>query len=489
MKFRIAVGGIHIESSTFTPYISGTADFRLREGEELLQRYPWQRDFPEVELCPLVHAGALPGGIVSRAFVDLWLGKFLTALKEVMAQGPLDGLLFDIHGAMSMEGSDDAEGELLARIRELTGPDLCIAASMDLHGNVSDLLFQEADILTCYRTAPHIDEAETRLRAFRLLLDTLKNKQRHLYRCKVDIPILLPGEKTSTETEPGRSLYARVADLCAAGDIMDCSLWMGFPWADQARCHAVAAAFGCDHEACERAALTLARQFWDQREAFGFVGPVAQPEDAVRQALAAATKPFFISDTGDNPGAGGADDMVVFLRDFIRIYTAEKSAQRVLFASVRDELTARQAHQAGIGAKLSIALGGRIDPSFGGPVGLDVTVKYCFEQKATGAAAVLAMGNIDIIVTARRFQYGREAYFRQAGLKAWDDYDIIVVKMGYLEPELSRAARGWVMALSPGAVDQNIAELPFAKLKQPLFPRQSDFSPELRPVTVCRPMI
>lgn len=487
MKLRIAAGGIHIESSTFTPYISGAADFRIREGETLLSRYPFAADFPDVELIPLMHAGALPGGVVSRDFVTWWKGAFTEKLKAVLEEGPLDGFLFDIHGAMSMEGSDDAEGELLRDIRALLGPDVCISVSMDLHGNVSDLLFANADLFTCYRTAPHIDEPETRRRAFAKLLEIIRRGRHGLVRTKVDLPLLLPGEKSSTEVEPGRRLYAMIPELEAEEGIADCALWMGYPWADQPRCHAAVVVSGYAPEKTEAAAMSLAEAVWQARGEFSFVAPAASPAKAIEEALSSPAKPFFISDTGDNPGAGGANDMVVFLRDFLPVHQAKAPHKKVLFASIKDEETVAEAYKRREGMPLAVRLGGRIDPSFGGPLELEVTVRRFYEDEASGKGVVLSAGAADIIVTSRRHQFGTKAYFQSAGVEAFTDYDIIVVKMGYLEPDLSRAAAGHVMALTPGAVDQNIESMPFKKLSAPLYPRQGDFEARLRPLTLHSP--
>ena len=212
MTYRIALGGIYIESSTFTPYVSDRRDFTILEGEALLALYPWLKDFPEAECIPLIRARALPGGVVKRAFVAEWLEAFTKHWEALAKDKAADGLFLDLHGAMSFEGSEDAEGDLLRTIRRLTGPECCISASMDLHGNVSDALFETADFLTAYRTAPHVDEAETQKRAFAKLLEIIGNQRKDLVRSKVDLPILLSGEMSSTECEPGKSLYGKIED-------------------------------------------------------------------------------------------------------------------------------------------------------------------------------------------------------------------------------------------------------------------------------------
>ncbi len=475
MRFRIAIGGIHIESSTFTPYLSGDADFTIRRGAELLAFYPFLEQFDDkVEFVPLVNARALLGGVVGRQFYDTWHKEFFELLQGAIEQAPIDGILFDIHGAMSVEGSVDAEGELAEALRAFIGERPFIATTMDLHGNVSDKLFANSDLLTCYRTAPHIDVQETKLRALTNLVSCLEDK-RPIVRAKVDIPILLSGEMTSTEVQPGRGLYRLIDDICQHAGVFDASIWMGFPWADQARCHAAVVVCGTDQPVVEQQAKQLAEKFWTLRDQFAFVGPTADSETAISEALQSTVKPFFISDTGDNPGAGGAGDMNLLLKAFV----TQKIAKKVLFASLFDGETIQLLYRHQVGDALTIQLGGKVDRSFGGPLTVDITIERFFADEVAGKCALVSCANIYIIVTENRFQYGSKRAFQQAGVNSFADFDIIVVKMGYLEPDLSAAAKGWVMALTPGAVNQDIVNVTYQHLKQPLYPFDNNFDANL----------
>lgn len=478
-KMRIAAGGIHIESSTFTPYLSGEKDFHVLRGEDLRARYPFAQEDPRVEFLPLIHAGALPGGVVRKEFAEAWKHEFFKLLKKAMDEGGLDGLLFDIHGAMSMEGSVDAEGDFLSEIRKLVGGDVCISLSMDLHGNVSDRLFKNADLLTCYRTAPHVDQLETRKRAFQNLVEIIEKKRKDLVRVKVDIPMLLPGEKTSTEVEPGKSLYGQIPLLEKEEGILDCALWMGFPWADQPRCHAAVVATGYSSEKVEEVAMKLASKVWESRDEFKFVAPALPAKQAIQKAFWSERKPFFLSDTGDNPGAGGSDDMVIFLNEIIRAYGKNQSSKKLLYASIMDEETVRKAYRHSVGENCEFYLGGKIDPSYGGPLPLIAEIKRFYEDEASGPSVILSTGNLDVVVTSRRHQFATKEAFASAGVEDFADYDIIVVKMGYLEPDLKEAAADHIMALTPGAVNQKLESLPFHLLDSPLYPWDKDFDTEL----------
>src|SRR6476661_8239161 len=113
---RVAIGGIAIESSTFSPHRSRAADFTVVRGSALLAKYD---ALPStVDWIPLVHARALPGGAVERAFYDSIKTELLEGLRMSL---PLDGVYLDIHGAMTVVGMIDAEGDLAAAIREVVG--------------------------------------------------------------------------------------------------------------------------------------------------------------------------------------------------------------------------------------------------------------------------------------------------------------------------------------------------------------------------------
>lgn len=480
MRYNILVGGIHIESSTFTPYLSGKSDFTIFRGEDFLRLYPWLENYQEeVNLIPLTRARALPGGVVSREFYRQWWEEFSALLHAEMKKHRIDGFLLDIHGAMSVEGSMDAEGELASDIRKILGKEIPISCSMDLHGNVSDALFEACDLLTCYRTAPHIDIQETRERAFSNLWKLLKNPKQRIFRAKVDVPILLPGEKTSTEVEPAKSLYAEIPQLTADSAIWDAAIWMGFPWADQPRSHGYVVVCGSEKEKVDKACHHLAQRFWMSRQDFCFVGPTAPLEEAIDMALSSKQAPFFISDTGDNPGAGGAGDMNLVLRAFLQRNDKETIAKKVLFASIYDKECIDFIYQKRVGERLLLAPGGKIDPSFGAIADLEVTVDCLFENPIAGRSAMVHLDHLFIIITENRFQYGSWEYFQRSGLKSFADFDIIVVKMGYLEPDLSSAAAGWVMALTPGAVNQDLLRIPYQHRKKPLFPFEDDFEADL----------
>src|SRR5215217_4018154 len=225
---RIAIAGIAIESSTFTPALTDEAAFHAQYGKEVLSRYPFFAvDSPLLKRAiwiPTLHGHALPGGAVTREAYESLVNKTLDSLKKHL---PYDGLFFDIHGAMSVVGLDDPEGDFIIRIRKVIGTKTIISTSMDLHGNVSWRLAQNTDLITCYRMAPHEDAMETKKRAVANLLSRLESgKGKPAYKAYVAIPILLPGEKTSTRIEPAKSIYMKVKPASLQKGIVDAAIWV-----------------------------------------------------------------------------------------------------------------------------------------------------------------------------------------------------------------------------------------------------------------------
>ena len=301
---RIAAGGIAIECATFSPLLSELSDFRVLRGDEQLTRYPFASALEGLELAPLLQASAVPGGVVRRSAYDALKGEFL---ERLAAGAPWDGVYLDMHGAMAVEGLEDAEGDFIAAARAVAGPDCAISASYDLHGNLSAAIMEQLDLITAYRTAPHDDALETRERALRLLLRCLRDG-RLPHKAFIRIPLLLSGERTMTLIEPGRSIYAQIPRLIDDDAVLDASLLVGYTWADQARSQAAAVALGWDEAATWSAARALAGAYWDARHDFDFGVPVEEVDDCIRMALAAEASTVFLSDSGDNITAGAAGD-------------------------------------------------------------------------------------------------------------------------------------------------------------------------------------
>ncbi|MFF3381291.1 M81 family metallopeptidase [Streptomyces sp. NPDC002680] len=468
----IAVAGLGIESSTFSPARTEAPAFHPQRGADVLTRYPFLAPGEPLreaaEWRGALVGKALPGGTVTAAAFAQLSDELIDQLREL---GPLDGLWYDIHGAMTVEGVDDAEVVLLERIREVVGPDVIVSTSMDLHGNVSRELAHQSDLITCYRMAPHEDHMETKERAVRNLVDVLVSGAPRPVKAWIPVPVLLAGEQTSTRMEPARSVYAAVDEVEAAEGVLDAAIWVGYAWADEPRNRAAVVVTGFDEAAVSAGAERLARGFWEARSRFAFVAPTGSLDACLDEALASDARPYFISDTGDNPTAGGAGDVTWGLgRVLDRPEFKDPDGPTVIYASVPGPAAVEAAVAAGVGAVVTVTAGAEVDDRHARPLTMTGVVHAVRHgDRDAGTEVVLRVGSVHVILTRLRKPYHHENDFTDLDLDP-RGADLVLVKIGYLEPELFDMAVGWKLALTPGGVDQDLGRLGHRRIRRPMFP-------------------
>ena len=470
---RIAILGLAIESCTFSPALTHEAEFHAKQGDAIFQFYPFlNKDSllrQQATWIPLLIGRALPGGVVTKEAYASLVSKSIQLLKKNM---PYDGIFFDIHGAMSVQGMEDPEADFIKQIRSVVGYKVLISTSMDLHGNVSLDLAKNTDFITCFRMAPHEDEIETKRRAVSNLVTRLANgKGKPAYKAWVGIPILLPGEKTSTRIEPGKSLYAQLVPATNQTGIIDASIWIGYAWADAPRNHAAVVVTGDDKQKVTATAEAIANSFWEVRNDFVFVAPTATLEESLNLAIASKKQPYLISDMGDNPTAGGAGDVTWTLKKILeRKEFKQNDGPSLIYASIPGPILVKEAMKLGIGGKVNALVGAAIDNRYAPPIRLDGIVESIYKGDLNAEVEVVVkVGSVYIIVTQKRKPYHLESDFTRLGLNPRKSA-IVVVKVGYLVPELYNLRADWIMATTPGGVDQDLKRLKYKRIQRPMFP-------------------
>lgn len=464
---RIAFGGVHTECSTYNPVLIRMEDFRVIRGAAMAAApyFTFLHDF-DATFLPLVHGRAVPGGPVARDTYDQLKAEFLEGLKAAL---PLDGLYLAMHGAMFVEGMMNAEADWISSARALVGPACIIAASYDLHGNVSQPIIDALDIFSAYRTAPHIDVERTMHRAVEMLMDALRSgiRPRIVW---APVPVLLPGERTSTEDEPAKSLYATLPSFDAREGILDAALMVGYVWADEPRATASAVITGTDIAAMTQAATEVAQSYWDARTQFVFGVPTMPLDECITQALASPTHPVILADSGDNPTGGGVGDR----GDVLAAFAREDRAEGIIFAAITDPAACEAAFALGVGQEAVFGIGAALDSS-GTRVELSCTVVTLIDaEDPTDREAVLRHKGLTIAIAARRRPYHNLADFERLGLDP-HQANIVVVKSGYLSPELAPIANPPLMALSSGVVNQDVVHLRRQQTRRPCFPMDDTF--------------
>lgn len=474
---RIGIAGIAIECSTFSPAQTTEEAFRVRKGDQVMRSYSFLAADSllgqKATWLPAMVSGATPGGIVTRETYQSLLDQTLEALRKNL---PYDALFLDIHGAMSVVGLDDPEGDFISHIREVVGTEPLISTCMDLHGNVSHRLAAQTDLITCYRMAPHEDSRDSKRRAVANLVERLENgKGRPKYKAWVKVPILLPGEKTSTRVDPGKSLYARVAPAAAQEGVIDAAIWIAYAWADEPRNHAVVMVTGDKKKVVVATAKDLAQHFWDVRNEFAFIAPTASLEVCLEKALQSDKKPFMISDLGDNPTAGGAGDVTWTLTKLLEREEFKKpTGKQLIYASIPGPEMVQQALKAGVGGRVEAYVGAQVDARYAPPVLLKGIVESV-RPSETNAEVVVRVGSLHVIVTEKRKPYHYESDFEKLGFKPRET-DIIMIKVGYLPESVYEMRGDWMMAETRGGVDQDLLQLPYKRIQRPMFPLDPDMS-------------
>lgn len=468
---RIGIAGIAIECSTFSPAKTTEEAFRVRKGDDVFKNYNFLA--PDSILrqkaiwLPSMVSSATPGGIVTRETYESLTKQTLELLKK---NAPYDALFLDIHGAMSVIGLDDPEGDFIVRVRQVIGNAPIISTSMDLHGNVSKRLAEHTDLITCYRMAPHEDAIISKRRTVSNLMERLESgKGRPGYKAWVYVPILLPGEKTSTRVEPGKSLYAAIPPAVAQKGVIDAAIWISYAWADEPRNHGVVMVTGDDKEVVGKTAEDLAKKFWAVRHQFEFVAPTDDLEVCLAKALTSSNKPFFISDMGDNPTAGGAGDVTWTLTELLKHKEFQSpSGPNLIYASIPGPELVKKAIAAGVGNKVEGHAGAKADARYAPPVFLSGTV-LAVNETTDNPTVVVQVGSIRVIVTEKRTGFHFEKNFTDLGLEP-RKADIVVVKLGYLTEGLYDIRGDWMMALTRGGVDQDLLKLPYKRIHRPMYP-------------------
>ena len=470
---RIAFGGIRIECSTYGHILARMEDFTVRRDQALADdpAYRVLKNYP-YPFQPTLVASAVPGGPVERKTYEALKAEFLHRVSALL---PLDGLYLAMHGAMYVEGMQDGDGDWIAAVRDVVGTDCLITASFDLHGSLSKRTIDNLDMLAAYRTAPHIDYIETTQRACDMLIQCL---DQHIRPTMVwaPIPVLMPGERSSTLYEPAKRLWAQLAGMNKEPGVLDASLLVGYVWADEPRATASAVMTGTDPEVLQKDALSLAQQYWDARREFQFGVPTGTLSECVERAQRLKTKPVVLSDSGDNPTAGGSGDRADALAELVR-----QKVQDAAIAGIADRPATEACYRAGVGATLPLKIGGTLDAEGSHPVEVKARVVYLLKtDELPERQAVIDVSGIKVVLTAKRRPFHEIRDFTSLGLEP-ASFKIVVVKAGYLVPPIAAIANPNLMALTDGAVNQDIAHLS-NRHRIPSYPFEPDL--QWKPFTV-----
>jgi microcystin degradation protein MlrC len=483
---RFAIGGFQHETNTFAPVKASFWDFEMADGWPGLTRgdamltafeginLPIAGFIAEArrqghDLRPALWCSASPSAEVEIHAYEKIVGELLDRIK---AQGRVDGIYLDLHGAMVTERHQDGEGELLERLREQVGADLPIVVSLDLHANITERMAQHASALVVCRTYPHVDLAESG-EASAAVLDRL-TRQGPLFKALRRTDFLVPLTSQCTLIEPAHSIYRAVAEA-ERDEVASASFAFGFPPADIAECGPAVVTYAATQRAADEAADSLLGLV-NAKEA-AFAGKIWQPGEAVAYARAkgnSATGPIVLADTQDNPGAGGASDTVGLLRALV-----DGGAEGAVFANLCDPKSAEAAHRAGVGAQISLAIGGWAGGVNNTPYQGIFTVEavgdgnflatgpfYRGNRMQLGPMAVLKKDGVRVVLCSRKQQCADQAMLRHVGIEPKEQKVLALKSSVHFRADFQPIAEEILIVAAPGANPVDNRDLPYKRIRK-----------------------
>jgi microcystin degradation protein MlrC len=429
-----------------------------------------------------VAADATPSGKLTKDCYETVAGEIISDVEKA---GKLDAILLNLHGAMVAEHTDDGEGTLLERIHAKAGPDVVIAGTLDLHANVTKAMAKYADILVSYRTYPHIDMYDIATEAVEIVKRALDGEIKPKTFVARRAQIYGADDGRTTSPGPMTELLDRCAKIKASDPgVLAMSINAGFAWADIPEIGPTAVVVGDGNDPRFQAyAESLADDIWEgrHRRTVEFFS-VAEALKRAR-AVGKIGRPAVLADFADNPGGGGYGDTTGLLRGMI-----EADLESAAMAAFYDPEAAAACHKAGVGATLTLKLGGKVDPRFGAPIDVTGTVAQLSDGRMTiegpmmrgvelemGLTATLKIGGVEVVIISRRFQNYDRNFFRAGGIEPTERAVLAVKSSQHFRAAYAPSASEVIIVDEGGGVMSNdLTKLPFTRVPRPVFPLDLD---------------
>lgn len=475
---KLFTGCLATETNTFSPMPTGETEYAERmlvrggvpddagsmaSALVVFRRRARERGWQVAEgLC----ATAEPGGLTTRRAYEGFRDELLGELRAAM---PVDAVLLSLHGAMVAEGCDDCEGDLLARVRSIVGPNVPIGAELDPHCHLTGRMLDNADALVCYKEYPHVDIAERAEELFTIVADTLEGRVRprmSLYDCRMISMYFTP-------LEPMRSYVDRLQALEGRDNVLSISVAHGFPWADVPEL-GTRLLVVTDDDATRGDAL--ARELG--RELIGLrgrtMGTYLGLEEGLQVAAEAREGPVVLADMGDNAGAGAASDNTTLLRALLA-----RGITGAALGMLWDPIAVQMAMSAGEGAEIRLRLGGKVGPGSDAPLDETFTVtrvqpglvqRYPGGARSVGDAVALHCRGVDVVVNSERTQLRSPQVFSDMGIDPAQRRVLVVKSINHFRAGFAPIARAIHYVDAGTALPFRFETLPYTRVQRPLWP-------------------
>ena len=489
MSGKVAIAGFYHETNTFSVKPTTLQDFRDYQfalGNEMLERY--QGTNTEIggmimaaaeqglELAPLLFAAAVPSGTITGDCYE----QLCASLERLLRQSePVAGLLLVLHGAAVAEGAEDADGGLLHRLRAVLGEQRPIVATTDFHANISQRMFETADIIIGYDSFPHVDMAQRGAEAVSLMALLLQGGR--MVGAFRSLPLVTVPQRQASSDHPVATIMERLHELEDESSISCGTLAMGFPYADTADIGSSVLFYGDDEGQVQAAADSIAALLWSHRQDFQ---PKLMPLETLAERIGEVSEtPLILVDPADNIGGGSAGDGTAVLSAILD--------QRIEGAVVviNDPEAAAQAGALGVGGQFTGLVGAKVDQAHGEPVLIEGTVRFCGDATFThsgsymtgfvtsmGYCAVVTVGETQVVLTSLRTMPFDIEQLRAVGLEPTEQRIIVVKSATAWRAAYGPIAAETVTLDTPGICPSNLLRLPYRNRRRPLYPFESDTS-------------
>jgi len=422
-------------------------------------------------LVESIGAVAEPGGVTVRTVYEALRDELIEDLRRAL---PVDIVLLYLHGAMVAQRYDDCEGDILTRVRALTGPDTVIGAELDLHSHLTHAMLENATLIVGYDEYPHTDIAARGEDLYRLCISAARHEIRPVMRAfDAHMTGLFP-----TTSEPMRTFVDTLKSE-RRGKVLSTSLIHGFPWGDVADCGVKTLAI-CDDDAllAQQTAERLGKAFWSLREAVQI--HATGIDAAIDAALASRQTPVVLADVADNAGGGAPGDSTFILRRLL-----ERNVTDVVSGVYYDPLAVQICFEAGEGAMLNLRCGGKLGTASGMPLDLRVRVRKLCENHlqdsmddsapvALGRAAWVDAGNVHLVLASIRSQVFAPSAFSRLGIPIERSHTIVVKSSHHFWAKFAPIAGAVIHVDSPGALQLDFAHIGYTKRDPNYWPRVAD---------------
>lgn len=489
---RIAIGQIGHETNTFSEVpttVESFERFEWVEGEHLLRRHQGVRDYLGgmiaraealgIETVPTFSAFAYPSGLITAETHEALTSAMVEALKKA---GRIDAVCLSLHGAGVTEKTEDLETSVLEVVRNVVGNSVPVVATLDLHANVTQEMLEEADALLGVNFYPHTDSYERGEEAIDLTRRIAEGAI-HPVMNLTSMPLMIP--TSTTNLPPAKTVNETCWERERESGVLDCTFFHGFPYADVPVVGtSVLTITDGDEESARRASRHVAEKIWDLRE--DFFPEMSSPKEGIEQALGAKGRPIILNETSDNPGGGTPGDGTHLLAAMLKAYLEDSC-----FALINDPEVARTAHEAGVGSRIEVRLGGKTDSLHGEPLQVEAYVKCLtdgrFVQSSPmwqgldvnlGLSARLRIGSVDVVVGSINAQVLDEQIFLLHGIDV-TKYKVVGLKSSqHFRAAFEGVAARIITVDSPGLSTLQLNAFEYGRLRKPIYPLDEVREPE-----------